>query len=417
MPLPGGDWSNYKPPPNGDKKKPEGKPPPGLNPFTDWTAQTSGVAPTVAPASPYAPTQGTSLLETPPMVDFDVELGLAAPATWGEGAQGLLNPPGNPQLIARGIEDPAVTAAQEHEKFLVESREARKEADLSAKQQTRDRTYELTWDQYNALSPQQKAAIDFNTQLVSARQKDLTVDYDDPGKKEEKRYNISVKQMFGQGDGSRAFAPETVALLQQINFKGVEEGIGSDLDDFLGLKTAISLGELNKMGLREEDPILSAAAETPAQTQAFEVQDQLADRTAALQRSMAKAHTLIQDFNSSMLQQRNKYLNYFGAGVPNKVETQAGWGDDEDSMYFQRVFDLLADKDVDADEVLKDFNTQIPQGDKRRKMFYDYATTMAQRGLDYNAKLGLQEGVKYRDPKPFLEILNQGGVLDASQRR
>ena len=109
----------------------------------------------------------------------------------------------------------------------------------------------LTWKQYDKLDDDQKAAVDFNTRLVQARQKDLKAGTrtETPAYSEAQlnQYNADVEEIFGKEGGSDTIAINTVELLKSINFKAV----GQDLDEYLSLERAIDADELKNFTLTD----------------------------------------------------------------------------------------------------------------------------------------------------------------------
>jgi hypothetical protein len=110
---------------------------------------------------------------------------------------------------------------------------------------------ELSWDEYDKLTDAQKAAIDHNTRMVEARNKDVTAKAtlhpEDMGD-----YNSKVKKIFGEGGGSDLYAPNLVNLLDEINFQAV----GADLDEFLSLERAIDASELANFEYADDTKVI-----------------------------------------------------------------------------------------------------------------------------------------------------------------
>jgi len=106
----------------------------------------------------------------------------------------------------------------------------------------------LTWEAYDKLTPDQRAAVDFNSLLVEAREKDLQP-WEPMSSEEFTQYGKDVREMFGEKGGSRRVAPATVALLKRIDFKAV----GQDLDEFLSLERAISVDELGDFSFSKDE--------------------------------------------------------------------------------------------------------------------------------------------------------------------
>src|SRR4051812_43113161 len=122
----------------------------------------------------------------------------------------------------------------------------------------------LTWDAYEKLSSDQRAAVDFNTLLVDAREKDLKKPISLMGDKRA-TYNTEVDQLFGAGRGSDTVAPATVDLLSKLDMKLV----GQDLDEYLSLERGIDTTELGKFkfskgDVKTIDTLVNGAAPTYA---------------------------------------------------------------------------------------------------------------------------------------------------------
>lgn len=106
----------------------------------------------------------------------------------------------------------------------------------------------LTWDAYEKLSTDQKAAIDFNTLLTDARQKDLKKKITLSGA-DLTDYTKKVTELFGEGRGSDVIAPNTVGLLDQLDMQVV----GQDLDEYLSLERAIDTKEIGDFSFSKDD--------------------------------------------------------------------------------------------------------------------------------------------------------------------
>jgi hypothetical protein len=109
------------------------------------------------------------------------------------------------------------------------------------------RTAPMTEDAYQALSDDQKGAVNFNTLLAEAREKDLMSKGNAVGDTKTE-YDSSVAEMFGEGGGSEKYAPNTIKLLKDLNFKAQ----GQDLDSFLSMDAGVSLEELKDFKLSDQ---------------------------------------------------------------------------------------------------------------------------------------------------------------------
>lgn len=98
---------------------------------------------------------------------------------------------------------------------------------------------QMTLEEYAALTPKQKAAIDLNTMLVEAVRKDT----DGEGREEGKKYDDRVDALFGGVGDDQPFAPATVKLLEKINYQGND----TNVNDFLQLKAAFTAADIENL--------------------------------------------------------------------------------------------------------------------------------------------------------------------------
>ncbi|QIN93921.1 hypothetical protein SEA_HANNABELLA_38 [Microbacterium phage Hannabella] len=106
---------------------------------------------------------------------------------------------------------------------------------------------ELTWDEYDALSPSQRAAVDANTMLVNAIKSDLSTGALAADSKDDV-YAATVNELFGETGGSDTYAPNTVMALSQLGLADTENG---DLDNYLTQSALINEQDLASIGKGE----------------------------------------------------------------------------------------------------------------------------------------------------------------------
>ena len=175
----------------------------------------------------------------------------------------------------------------------------------------------LTWAEYDKLSDEQRNAVDFNTLLVRAREQDLsnsqayTTD-------QRSTYDDEVKAIFGEQGGSEQYAPNTVALLKQIDFKAV----GQDLDEYLSLERAFTADEIKNFNL-DDVPELKQLGEGGTSYKG-------ARSTANLQAVDAAAVTKSADSINKAMQDSTAVLNSFYATMEQQrlpiMDTLGGKG-------------------------------------------------------------------------------------------
>jgi hypothetical protein len=206
-------------------------------------------------------------------------------------------------------------------------------------------THRLSREDFARLSPEEQSAVRFNTLLVQAREKDLNHrgDYT-PDNVQKAEYEKTVRQMFGKHGGSETFAPETVAVLKRIDF----EQVGDDLDDYLGLKTAVTQDDLRSMHDRAPAKLLL--------TSAFEAQrhdngdiaraqhgEQMAEHTAKLREAMARANHLMTSFKDSAALDRNDDVLKLGGEI-NHMHPEFGYGQRSDRRPDYKGIDVFLPK-------------------------------------------------------------------------
>ena len=106
---------------------------------------------------------------------------------------------------------------------------------------------QLSWEEYDALSPKQRAAVDFNGALYNATNADKQAQLkgaDDPNVRGS--YDKALEKTFGSRDrGSDTYAPNTLALLSTLGLNDK----GGDLDEWLNMGGAATAGDLESVGV------------------------------------------------------------------------------------------------------------------------------------------------------------------------
>ena len=274
----------------------------------------------------------------------------------------------------------------------------------------------MTWAEYNALTPQERAAIDFNTMLVRAVRKDKKLqDKYVVGPDERAKYDKGLEQMFGsKGRGSDdLYAPETMAVLKQINFKDRN----ADLDDFLSLKVAITDEDLKSIDL----PGSANAPKGKMETQSFnsgnvnkiaDVQTKLANKTRHMEQKLVNGNRLIASVQAMTRQERSMIIEELGGQVkeakpgigfgPEKWVDQPGGEPADLNTYFIQAFDQLAGNranDISEGEVLGSVREVLSRRGLPMENFIDYVNDRTQVAGQYDLKLGLTKKAPYRTPR------------------
>ena len=103
----------------------------------------------------------------------------------------------------------------------------------------------MTPKAYNALTPEQRAAVDFNTALIAAREEDLKSGWMIRRMPEEAR--AEYQKMFGEDAPTAGFAESTHRLLRKVGYTGE-----ADMEDFLSLEMATDIKDLKNLKFDEK---------------------------------------------------------------------------------------------------------------------------------------------------------------------
>ena len=125
---------------------------------------------------------------------------------------------------------------------------------------------QMSVEAYLNLAPNQRAAVDANTALVSAVEKDIA-DWGSRQVKDrvinDKDYLSGVKGKFGDDGGSDTYAPRTMAVLNDLGLNTE----GRDLDQYLNLSALVTADDLK--GLAKGAPAPAAGDVRSENAQAF----------------------------------------------------------------------------------------------------------------------------------------------------
>lgn len=266
---------------------------------------------------------------------------------------------------------------------------------------------ELTSQEYGALPVRQRAAVDFNTQLVAAvaadqalRQQDAEVD--------NQEYDAALQRMFGERGESETYAPNTVALLQQIDF----EDKAADLDQFLGLQASVTEDDLGALTPRADR--LSQGVPGEYRSGRATNANNITNATmSAMSQVLAKGQTLLQAAQPAAAS--------FGApGGSGSVEealagagtaaTAPGFGSSDADWAVQTFFEEMAkanpERPITEADVSSAMGVLQQQYGVEPDDFARYADTRLRateysRALDEKTPLGSEAGVTYKTPEQF----------------
>lgn len=391
--------------------KPEPKRTPGTHRLQPFTAEVEAPAAPAAPSSPSGSTSIQSLAQAYSNPASMVPAGGSAADALGRGYALMYGM--TPEETDAAAEP--VTAKAEPETKTYAARETKK----------------LSWDDYLDLDRRERAAVDFNTLLVQARQKDLKHQDDyEQSPMQDQIYDKAVTRMFGDDGGSATFAPETVALLNDIGFKQTDAKRFDDLDDFLGLSSALTAKDFEHIGQLHPDTA-HIGVETPENTMDLslgglvapppvpnDTNAQAATTVAAgtdtIRASLTRGNQVLENFRRVAAGDRNESIGFYG-GTPNKLASPDIRLGQKDDQYFEMAFGALANAGNDP-SVLEAIKADLGTGDRYRR-FLAYADTKSRYSMDHGVTLGPDQQITYRTPEQFRQLLGleKGGETSADR--
>jgi hypothetical protein len=276
----------------------------------------------------------------------------------------------------------------------------------------------MTQEEYAALTPAQRSAVDFNALLVNAVRKDRNADYGTPSEREQKRYDNNVRQIFGTDGGSDQYAPETVAVLKSIGYDGTttlgrseksttghgsaegsEEVSVADLDDFLNLSAGIREKDLKYIDLATS-PAAGPSAVTgdinpvgDLQMERISMARELSTGTREyIEEKLVAANQMLQSFQAAAKREMSDSAVLMG-GIKNEPKEMYGYGtEDPDEAKFAGALDtlILGGKKLDDPEVKQGIMDWVKDPALYRK-FMTYAENRIAMNKTYR-QVGTKEG-------------------------
>lgn len=425
--LPGGKvtWGKSNPAPRQKRRPTPSRPPsfpasapaPKWSPSTDWSP-----APAITPAAGQRPAAqsgggGNWLRDLVNTWNNTTQQKTEANRVVGAGVMGDGETAQQAQQRLLQLSPEGAGAAEQQKTLETSAKTTEQEAEARRRQlivqessgakKPGFRSKELTGQEYGALSTRQKAAVDFNTQLVAAAAADKKLGQKD-SEVENKGYDDALRQMFGERGESDTYAPNTVALLKQIDF----EDSAADLDQFLGLQASVTesdLGSLTDRGDRLRQGVPGQYRSARATTA-----NNITNGTlSAMSQVLAKGQTLLQAAAPAA-------ASFGAAGGSGSVQealagegtaaTAPGFGSSEADWAVQTFFEDLSKKNpeqpITQDAINSAFTVLQGQYGVTPDDFAKYADTRLKateyaRVLDTDARIGSDTSVNYKTPDQF----------------
>lgn len=284
---------------------------------------------------------------------------------------------------------------------------------------------QLSPEEYDALTEQQRAAYDFNKMLAQAVHKDRrNADRYNPTPEEQASYSSDLEAMFGPGRDQGQYAPETVALLRQLGMQDPDAA----LSDFLSLDAAIGRKQIDRLaesaapapaapGVTQRPGLGVLDAMDPVKQERFNLADSISADVSKLEQVMAKGNQMLSTIDQVAAQDRNDLVDRYG-GMRNKLKPDVGYDPNlqldenknpvDDNSYFQMAFDLLAQRGTDPDAVLSDARRLMSGEPETLRKFLAYLDQRAANAERFGLPLGQSED--YLTPEEFRARLKKGGA-------
>lgn len=253
----------------------------------------------------------------------------------------------------------------------------------------------MTWEEFDALTPRQRMAVEFNTLLTDAVRRDLQNQdvYEGLSEKETSAYDKAEEMLFGEDRGSDMYAPETVALLKKLGqgsnqIKGLEfKDSLADLDDYLGLKVAITEKDLKNFGKGNEANFGRSSIINNEDLDMNLIQDRMVTQTEAMAKSMARTKNLLETYAASAQLDISGEVTKFGGESPAPVDGSLGWGSEEIDSAFNTLFEGMASREQGVR--LQDVEEYITQEftPQQRNAFLDYVDRRSRQTAELGAPL------------------------------
>lgn len=256
-----------------------------------------------------------------------------------------------------------------------------------------ERQRAMTAAEFAALSPRQKAAVELTSMLAAASERDRAIPRANRDVTDD--YRDSVEALF-TGEGVEAskknYAPNTVAVLEDIGWKGT----ATDLDDVLSGKLGFTRQDLVDL----ERPENKGGTDVRLNTAAKMRDD--------LQSSLVRAFTAARKEavpGQNLLGAKRELLDYdelpgFATGKSREVAPGVDL-----NTYVRKAFDILADSNSQyAPQQVID-QAKVTLTDEEFQSFLNFVDLNSRDAKNYRQPLGETEGQTYFDPVEFRQSI------------
>lgn len=251
----------------------------------------------------------------------------------------------------------------------------------------------MTAAEFARLSPRQKAAVELTSMLAAASERDRAIPR--ANREVTDDYRAAVEALF-TGEGAEAskknYAPNTIAVLQDIGWKGT----ATDLDDVLSGKLGFTRQDLADLERPENKSGTDARLNT-AEKMRDDLQSSLVKAFAAARKEAVPGQNL--------LGAKRELLGYdelpgFSTGASREVAPGVDL-----NTYVRKAFDILADSNsgYEPQQVLD--QAKVTLTEEEFASFLNFVDLNSRESKNYRQPLGNTEGQTYFDPVEFRQSI------------
>lgn len=273
---------------------------------------------------------------------------------------------------------------------------------------------EIDQEAFAKLSPREQAAIKFNTALVNAAAADKGLSADLATDAQRDAYDNAMRKLFGDDAVGGTYAPNTAALLQELQLGDLRGSI----DDYLQLNSAVYDTDLERLeqGGTWSDTVMwkdRPLRQQNAAEIAFRV-DALQDRiTGLLDRFDLPTDNIgdIMRFDQQIDMLLRNASQSFGAPLIDKSAVDdapaqsLGWGESQADLDFQSAFERIIRKDQKGQWTYDELVNILNNSGYDPADFFQYAGERLEKNKTEGGSLGEDKTVAYLSNKEVWKAL------------
>ena len=261
--------------------------------------------------------------------------------------------------------------------------------------------YELTADDYYALSPRERAAVDYNTALSEAIEADYAIE-GGPADDVKDAYFETADRVFMNPVEDFEYRPNTLAFLDSLGLTDMQGNIEQYVDGTLAVDDS-DRGRLEALGPKSNGEQYWNYVPLRDQLSA-----RLVDSTQAMQKQLNEGRNILTDpenFSADIAQFYNESLQGMGGvGIdPEALTAEADAQAAKDEKYGQ-AFELISRKDTAGTWGITDLVDQINAAGIDQGDFFNYIGNRLD-AWDGKSPLGINGAAEYFSPDEIKKML------------